>query len=169
MINPIQSIYLNHYSYKSSVPQGSQQDSGQLQDLSGYTVGQAILVRNNISFRGCAEPIDVTPLYNKRIEGKDHLDLPNIHVYEFPDTNLQAIVNVDENSLLSKSIMGLVVQSQNFQNDVILDNLLYQILKAKSLDKNILLTGGDSQLCYYKDQNSDNTLNKLIFSNRKNT
>ena len=66
--------------------------------LSGYNVGGAILTRNNITFRNLATPIEVTDKYNKKIEGKDHLDLPNIHVYEYPDTNLQVFICENDNS-----------------------------------------------------------------------
>ena len=66
--------------------------------LSGYNVGGAILARNNITFRNLATPIEVTDKYNKKIEGKDHLDLPNIHVYEYPDTNLQVFICENDNS-----------------------------------------------------------------------
>ena len=66
--------------------------------LSGYNVGGAIFARNNITFRNLATPIGVTDKYNKKIEGKDHLDLPNIHVYEYPDTNLQVFICENDNS-----------------------------------------------------------------------
>ncbi len=131
MINPIQSISLNHYSHKNSVPQRRQQDSRQLQDLSGYAVGQAILVRNNISFRGCAEPIDVTPLYNKRIEGKDHLDLPNIHVYEFPDTNLQVFIAENINQQEGDIQAFLFAGKSGIKNSPIKDELIRIILNKQ--------------------------------------
>ena len=138
MINPIQSINLNHYPHKNSVSQRRQQDSGQLQDLSGYAVGQAILARNNISFRACAEPIDVTPLYNKRIEGKDHLDLPNIHVYEFPDTNLQVFIDANPNmgKYSEKVQTKLYVENNNIKEESLVKKeicirLLNQLVKQK--------------------------------------
>ena len=57
-------------------------------ELPGYNVSGAILARNNITFRNLA----------KKIEGKDHLDLPNIHVYEYPDTNLKVFICENDNS-----------------------------------------------------------------------
>ena len=66
-------------------------------ELANYEVGQMILNRNNISFRNLTTPIEVTDKYDIKTEGKDHLDLPNIHVYEYPDTNLQVFVNADDN------------------------------------------------------------------------
>ena len=61
---------------------------------------EGVTMPNNyyaVNFRGNATPVEVTHLYNKSVEGKDHLDLPNIHVYEFPDTNLRVFVNEDRN------------------------------------------------------------------------
>ncbi len=67
-------------------------------ELPGYNVSGAIFARNNITFRNLATPIEVTDKYNKKIEGKDHLDLPNIHVYEYPDTNLKVFICENDNS-----------------------------------------------------------------------
>ena len=66
-------------------------------ELSDYKTGQAILARNNISFRNLSTPIEVTDKYNKKVEGKDHLDLPNVHIYEYPDTNLQLMIDENPN------------------------------------------------------------------------
>ena len=67
-------------------------------NLSGYKAGRAMFLRNNITFRNLATPIEVTDKYNRKIEGKDHLDLPNIHVYEYPDTNLKVFICENDNS-----------------------------------------------------------------------
>ena len=67
-------------------------------NLSGYKAGRAMFLRSNITFRNLATPIEVTDKYNKKIEGKDHLDLPNIHVYEYPDTNLKVFICENDNS-----------------------------------------------------------------------
>ena len=40
-------------------------------ELSGYETGQAILARNNITFKNLATPIEVTDRYNKKTFGKD--------------------------------------------------------------------------------------------------
>ena len=84
-------------------------------ELANYEVGQAILNRNNISFRNLSQPIEVTDKYNKKIEGKDHLDLPNIHVYEYPDTNLQVIVNTQENSKLNTPKYSIMIENNEYK------------------------------------------------------
>ena len=98
MINPI-NISTNPI-YYSKMPakqtQGVNTTAPSL-ELSDYKTGQAILARNNISFRNLSTPIEVTDKYNKKIEGKDHLDLPNVHIYEYPDTNLQLFINEHPN------------------------------------------------------------------------
>ncbi len=95
--------------------------------LSNYEVGQAILNRNNISFRNLASPIDVTDKYNKKNEGKDHLDLPNIHVYEYSDTNLRAIVDKNENMQDSTTLEICLQLQENKIND--LPPLLNEVYK----------------------------------------
>ncbi len=109
--------------------------------LSGYNVGGAILARNNITFRNLATPIEVTDKYNKKIEGKDHLDLPNIHVYEYQDTNLQVIVNADENidmlegGELSAPKYSIIIENNNYdRHDLLKEKLLYFILNKKNAD-----------------------------------
>ena len=87
MINPINisanSIFYQSKPAKETKPASISTPSFELSD---YKIGQAILARNNISFRNLAAPIEVTDKYNKKIEGKDHLDLPNVHIYKYPDT-----------------------------------------------------------------------------------
>ena len=101
--------------------------------LSNYKVGQAILNRNNISFRNLAMPIEVTDKYNKKMEDKDHLDLPNIHVYEYPDTNLQVIMNIDNHiSTNDKNFLEqpqILVQILNNSNDDKKENIKNELIK----------------------------------------
>ena len=98
MINPINistnPIYYTNRQAKETKPANISTPNFELSD---YKTGQAILARNNISFRNLATPIEVTDKYNKKVEGKDHLDLPNVHIYEFPDTNLQLFINEHPN------------------------------------------------------------------------
>ena len=107
--------------------------------LSGYNVGGAILARNNITFRNLATPIEVTDKYNKKIEGKDHLDLPNIHVYEYPDTNLQVIVNEIPNiTNKNKFQMSFSLFNSGIKNDsVTKKNLLMELMKLSFNRNNI--------------------------------
>ena len=92
---------INSVRYKKS---GYQSAPGKINiELSGYETGQAILARNNITFKNLATPVEVTDRYNKKTFSKDHLDLPNIHVYEYPDTNLQMMINLDDNIVTNDS------------------------------------------------------------------
>lgn len=111
--------------------------------LSNYEVGQAILNRNNISFRNLASPIDVTDKYNKKNEGKDHLDLPNIHVYEYPDTNLRAIIDKNENMQDSTTLEICLQLQENKINDLppllneVYKNAINQKFKNQNIKTNI--------------------------------
>ena len=62
-------------------------------ELSGSEVGRAMLAGMGINFKGSAEPIDVTDKLNKKVEGKSHLELPNLKVYDYPDTNLRVFIH----------------------------------------------------------------------------
>ena len=107
--------------------------------LSNYEVGQAILNRNNISFRNLATPIEVTNKYNKKIEDKDHLDLPNIHVYEYSDTNLRAIIDKNENMQDSTTLEICLQLQENKINDLppLLNEVYKNAINQKFENQNI--------------------------------
>lgn len=136
-------------------------------ELSGCKAGRAILAQNNISFRNLARPVEVTHLYNKKTEGKDHLDLPNIHVYEFPDTNLKAFVNIDKAGNLTESQLLFTLRNNNISNNsVLLNNLLYQVLNNKIHKENAdtLFIKTDNSFAYVSNLNNKNSdLNKFLF------
>ena len=139
MINPI-NISTNPICYQktpvnqTSNPQVLQQDNF---ELSNYKSAQAILVRNNISFKNLVMPIEITDKYNKKSEGMEHLDLPNIHVYEYPDTNLQVIINsVSNNANKNKIQSSLSLYDKGIvNNSSIKKSLLMELIKEK-LNKN---------------------------------
>ena len=127
------------------------------QELSNYEVGQAILNRNKISFRKIQKPIEVTEKYNKKIAGKNHLDLPNIHVYEYPDTNLQVFVNADDkikatkNNELETPKYSIIIENNNYEK--------HDLLKEKLL-------------CFLLNKNNTNVIGSsfcLSISNLENT
>lgn len=136
------------------------------EELSNYGIGQAILNRNNISFRNLAMPIDVTKKYDKRIEGKDHLNLPNIHVYEYPDTNLQLFVDVNSNLPKDKEkiIMALDIDCGN-NNDT--SFLIRKELSTRLLcnlingNKDCFVTTFDSNFFSIKYNLKTNDINKI--------
>lgn len=128
-------------------------------ELSNYEVGQAILNRNNISFRNLSQPIEVTDRYNKKIEGKDHLDLPNIHMYEYPDTNLIAVINIDnnidtnDNDFLKQPqiIMQIIDNTQTDKNNKLEKQIIKQIIEKKmnSLSINVINNIIENNLTFY--------------------
>ena len=138
-------------------------------ELSGYQVGQAILARNNISFQNLSQPVEVTHLYNKKTEGKDHLDLPNIHVYEFPDTNLKVIV--DTLSAVNKPLAVVELVSNSNDYNPIKSNLIKFMLnsKLKKLDPEIEHFNENDYSIYYipvSDSKFEefNDINTIIFA-----
>ena len=98
-----------------------------------YKVGQAFAGMSGITFKNLAKPVEVTNLYNKKVEGKDHLDLPNIHVYEFPDTNLQ--VFIDENPNMAKDSNEAEVRfflgKSSIKGSALNNRIIMEVLKSK--------------------------------------
>ena len=144
--------------------------------LSNYEVGQAILNRNNISFRNLAMPIEVTDKYNKKIEGKDHLDLPNIHVYEYPDTNMQVYVNADDkietigNSELETPKYSILIENNNYEkHDLLKEKLLCFLLNKNDMD--VASTSFCMSISNLEDtdlSNNIDNINQKIFAKKFN-
>lgn len=178
MINPVNTITTkyNKIEYKKE-DSTNQEPSQNTFELADYKTGQAILARNNISFKSSAEPVEVTHLYNKKTEGKDHLDLPNVHVYEFPDTNLQVFLNADNNIELDSQKISIFICNNNEKNyNFIKTKLLYFIMKSKIKDKieNFEFEGSNFGFTYHSISNNspletiptvNNILTNLKFNN----
>ena len=135
-------------------------------ELSDYKTGQAIWARNNISFRNLSTPIEVTDKYNKKVEGKDHLDLPNVHVYEYPDTNLKVIV--DKTNLIKRSQLNFSIINTDITTNPLYDRLIYQLLKnvIEKINPKVVLTGDGGQLSYHTTLENDNIpqINYFLFN-----
>lgn len=145
MINPINQI--NNQGYHclrpSAVKQRQQYQSDGIH-LSGYQAGQAILARNNISFKNMTTPVEITDVYNKKTDTKNSIDTKNIHVYKYPDTNLKLIiyadksVNTNDNVFLEQPqiIMSfrnnLAPEERNQKAELILKEILEQELLQKA-------------------------------------
>ena len=133
MINPINisanSIFYQSKPAKETKPASISTPSFELSD---YKIGQAILARNNISFRNLAAPIEVTDKYNKKIEGKDHLDLPNVHIYKYPDTNLQVFINEHPNMGKYSDIIQANLYVKKFGSE---ENLIKKEISIRLLSK----------------------------------
>lgn len=139
--------------------------------LSNYKVGQAILNRNNISFRNLATPIEVTDKYNKNIEGNEHLNLPNIQAYEYPDTNLQVFINKNNNSSNDKEkvVMALDIYNKNIDNDntsLIKKELCTRLLCNLINDNNCFVTTFDSKFFSIKYNLNTNEIDKIANINK---
>ena len=132
MINSVNLNNVNNKFYSKPISNQKQDEETEKRNvgLSGYEASQAILNRNNITFRNLTTPIEVTDKYNKKIEGKDHLDLPNIHVYEYPDTNLQVFVNeVNKTTDKNKFRASFSLYNKGIKNDsIVKKNLLLKLL-----------------------------------------
>ena len=164
-LNVVNNQYINKQNLQNGVLKPSFADTHNT-ELSNYEVGQAILNRNNISFRNLATPIDVTDKYNKKIEGKDHLDLPNIHVYEYPDTNLQVIF--DENQNIPKGVnlleARLFFSKSQTNNSPLKDKIIYNILQEqlnKKLDDVQLQENNSSMFTVHTKTNEINNISNI--------
>ena len=107
-------------------------------ELSGSEVGRAMLAGMGINFKGSAEPIDVTDKLNKKVEGKSHLELPNLKVYDYPDTNLRVFIHTmseEENSSYMPSaavtIQRLDNSKENLLEEIILQSVIAERLSMK--------------------------------------
>ena len=129
-------------------------------DFSGYQVGQALKAQSGIGFKQNSMPVEVTHLYNKKVEGKDHLDLPNVHVYEYPDTNLQLFVNVDNNIKQNEQSIIFFINNQN--SNSIENGILKCLIEKKFyeiLPNGFVNIDGDG-ICY--GLNYDSEFNKNV-------
>lgn len=83
--------------------------SEQQTELAGYEVGRAMKAQRGVIFKSL--PNNVTSRYNVVKDDEGHLNLPNIYVYEFPDTNLKVVVNKGKD--LDRSLVGLEIKNPN--------------------------------------------------------
>lgn len=88
------------------------------------------------NFNNLSMPIEVTDKYNKKVEGKDHLDLPNIHVYEYPDTNLRVFVNNIEKNQLPQVLMYTELEPENYDSlkQALLNQIMFLNFKKHNLE-----------------------------------
>ena len=162
-LNIVNNQYLNKQTKKDEM---SNNLLPRISELSNYEVGQAILNRNNISFRNLAMPIEVTDKYNKKIEGKDHLELPNIHVYEYPDTNLQVFVNADdkiettENDKFETPKYSIIIENNNYEKHNLLKEKLLCFLLNKN-NTNVIGSGFCLSISNLENTNLSNNIEKI--------
>lgn len=164
-LNIVNNQYINKQNLQNGVLKPSFADTNNV-ELSNYEVGQAILNRNNISFRNLAMPIEVTDKYNKKTEGKDHLDLPNIHVYEYSDTNLQVYVNADDkiktigNSELETPKYSIIIENNSYEkHDLLKEKLLCFLLNKNNT--NVIGSGFCLSISNLENTNLSNNIEKI--------
>ena len=174
MINPINfriidNQYINKQNLQNSGLNPSFDNTNNV-ELSNYKVGQAILNGNKISFRNLTTPIEITDKYNKRIESKDHLDLPNIHVYEYPDTNLKVLLNLSSKLDYPLVRMEIYPNNDNLSpiNAKLIELMLNNRFKQKHDESNYAISNEEIlDFTLYNNKNAINNvydMNKLAFS-----
>ena len=177
MINSVNLNNVNNKFYSKPIFNQKQGEETEKRNvgLSGYKASQAILNRNNITFRNLTTPIEVTDKYNKKIEGKDHLDLPNIHVYEYPDTNLLTIIDKNENMQNSATLEICLQLQENEINDFspllneVYKNAISQKIKNQNIKANIRSAKQDLFTIGVKVNDNNTTIFKQINNIISNT
>lgn len=152
MLAPINNIY-NNNNYKLKPLKSKNKNFVDIKsmELMDYNSARAILTNYSVNFKGIAQPIETTHLYNKKVEGKDHLDLPNIHVYEFPDTNLKVFVN-SEASIDNEDFLNtpqVIIKLSNEESNTLqkaIDLILEK--KIKEISEDIVIIKEDNSTSY---------------------
>lgn len=167
MIKPINTgIQINKISNSNISNQQVSPKIEQQIDLSGYEVGQAMMAQSGIAFRSM--PNDVTSKYNAVKDDKTHLNLPNIQVYEYPDTNLKVVVNKGKD--LDYSLAGMEIKNPELaKSEPLMFTLLVVILLPKEERKNLDFYDDGDGISYIQALESDEDynlgkFNKSIFS-----
>ena len=173
MINSVNLNNVNSKFYSKPISNQKQGEETEKRNvgLSGYEASQAILNRNNITFRNLATPIEVTDKYNKKIEGKDHLDLPNVHVYEYPDTNLKVLVNLSSKLDYPLACMEIYPNPNDINynpiNAKLIELMLNDRFKQEQEESNYIISNeGILNLTLYDNNDVINNIyemNKLVF------
>lgn len=127
------------------------------------------------SFRGVSSPMDVTDKYNKKVEGANHLDLPNVRVYEYPDTNLKLFVNfIESKTDIEDDFMfapQVLMKISDNKNNSMYDAALRSIISKKLVEvsNDVVLVQSKESFLYFEpiSKNKFNNLekfNKQIFN-----
>lgn len=125
-------------------------------ELSGYEVGQALMAQRGVVFSSV--PNDVTSKYNVIKDDETHLNLPNIQVYEYPDTNLKVVVNKGKN--LDYSLAGMEIKNPELaKSDPLMFTLLVAILLPKEERKNLDFYDDGDGISYVQALESDEDYN----------
>ncbi len=82
-----------------------------------------------------AVPVETTANYIPENKGADHLDLPDVHVFEYPDTNLQVFVNTASDHITSQ--LTIILESDAQKYNPIKQALVNKLISYKFRDANL--------------------------------
>ena len=135
-------------------------------ELAGYEVGQAVMAQRGVVFSSV--PNDVTSKYNVIKDDETHLNLPNIQVYEYPDTNLKVVVNKGKD--LDYSLAGMEIKNPELaKSNPLMFTFLVMMLVPSEKTKNLDFYNDGDGFSYIQALESDEDynlgqFNKSIFS-----
>ncbi len=133
----------------------------------------------NITFKGnmienSTAPVETTANYIPENKGADHLDLPDVHVFEYPDTNLQVFVNEIQNMQdkdrfqSSLTFINKDINNCSFIQNKLFMEILIQSLKENNINANVNKDYTNFINIDFDDRVSNidkiKTLNKLIIN-----
>lgn len=125
-----------------------------------------MMAQSGIAFKSM--PNDVTSKYNVVKDDKTHLNLPNIQVYEYPDTNLKVVVNKGKD--LDYSLAGMEIKNPELaKSNPLMFIFLVVMLLPKEERKNLDFYNDGDGISYIQALESDEDynlgkFNKSIFS-----
>ena len=91
----------------------------------------------NITFRGqnSSTPVEITADYTPKIKSNDHLDLPNVHVFEYPDTKLRVYINNASNHTLPQ--LNIILEPDTQKYNPIKQALVNKLISYKFSEANL--------------------------------
>ena len=91
----------------------------------------------NITFRGknSSAPVERTADYIPKIKSTDHLDLPNIHIFEYPDTKLRVFINNASNYTMPQ--LNIILEPDTQKYNPIKQALVNKLISYKFRKANL--------------------------------
>lgn len=169
MIKPISANVINPYfNQRGSVKNEKITDpvvnSGM--ELSGSDIGRAMLASLNVNFKSktTIEPKEITSILKKDVDVANSLNLSDVHVYEFPDTNLRLFIHADKNFPVDETpYVSVYLDKVGGNTDFISEKLFHNVIeeRAKKTAENPILTSctGVSAYTLLYEENSLSKLN----------
>ena len=177
MIKPISASVLNPYFNQRGFVKNEKMTEPTVStgmELSDSNVGRAMLAALNVNFKAnnTNEPKEITSLLNKNADSSNGLNLSDVHVYEFPDTNLRLFVHADKNFPVDETpYVSVYLDKIGGNGDFVSEKLFHNVLeeRAKKTAENPILASctGVSAYTLFYEENSLSKLNDYygIFTN----